>query len=143
MFNRAAFGVNNIFEWYNRRMDKVVAGLEGVRNIVDDILINAPSLSILKKRTRAFCDHCRQHGVTLKKTKLQLAVTEVEFGGFRLSKTGIQTSPDLLKGLCHMWRMRATVQDRLKGLESVRQTISIIVGKIVYCFHRAISTPSL
>ena len=87
-------------------MDKVIAGLEGVRKIVDDILIYAPSLSILKKRTRAFLDHCRQHGVTLKKTKSQLAVTEVEFGGFRLSKTGIQTSPDLLKSIREFPRPR-------------------------------------
>ena len=87
-------------------MDKVIAGLEGVRKIVDDILIYAPSLSILKKRTRAFLDHCRQRGVTLKKTKSQLAVTEVEFGGFRLSKTGIQTSPDLLKSIREFPRPR-------------------------------------
>ena len=80
-------------------MDKVVAGLEGVRKIVDDILIYAPTLTILKKRSRAFLDQCRQHGVTLKKAKSQFAVTEVDFGGFRLSTTGIQTSPDLLKSI--------------------------------------------
>ena len=97
--NRAAFGINSISEWYNRRMDKVVAGLEGVRKIVDDILIYAPTLSILKTRSRAFLDQCRQHCVTLKQAKSQLAVTEVDFGGFRLSSTGIQTSPDLLKSI--------------------------------------------
>ena len=97
--NRAAFGINSISEWYNRRMDKVVAGLEGVRKIVDDILIYAPTLSILKTRSRAFLDQCRQHCVTLKQAKSQLAVTEVDFGGFRLSSTGIQTSPHLLKSM--------------------------------------------
>ena len=48
-----------------------------------------------------------------------------------------------LKRLCHMWRMRAMALDRLKRFENVRQTISIIVGRIVFCFHRAISQPSL
>ena len=80
-------------------MDKVTAGLEGVRKIVDDVLIYAPSLSILKKRACAFLDRCRQHGVTLKRTKSQVAVTEVDFGGFRLSRTAFQTSPDLLKSI--------------------------------------------
>ena len=79
--------------------DAAAADLEGVRKIVDDILIYAPTLSILKKRTCAFLDQCRHHGVTLKQTKSQLAVTEVDFGGFRLSPTGIQTSPDLLKSI--------------------------------------------
>ena len=79
--------------------DDDAAGLEGVRKIVDDILICAPTLSILKKCTCAFLDQCRHHGVTLKQTKSQLAVTEVDFGGFRLSPTGIQTSPDLLKSI--------------------------------------------
>lgn len=87
-------------------MDKVVAGLEGVRKIVDDVLIYAPTLSILKKHTRAFLDQCRQHGVTLKQTKSQLAVTKVDFGGFRLSTTGIQTSPDLLKSIRDFPRQR-------------------------------------
>ena len=47
-------------------MDKVTAGLEGVRKIVnhDDILIQARSLtlSIPKKIACAFLDRCRQHG---------------------------------------------------------------------------------
>ena len=104
--NRAAFGINSISEWYNRRMDKVIAGLEGVRKIVDDILFYAPSLSILKKHTRALLNHCRQHGVTLKNKKSKVAVTEVDFGGFRLSKTGIQTSPDLLRSIREFPRPR-------------------------------------
>ena len=97
--NRAAFGINSISEWYNRRMDKVVADLEGIRKIVDDILVYAPSLSILKKRVHAFLEQCRHHGVTLKRAKTQVAVTEVDFGGFSLSATGIQSSPDLLKSI--------------------------------------------
>ena len=56
-------------------------------------------LSILKKHACAFLDHCRQDGVTLKETKSQVAVTEVDFGRFCLSRSGIQTSPDLLKSI--------------------------------------------
>ena len=63
-------------------MDKVIADLEGFRKIVDDNLIFAPSLPVLEKHTRAFLDQCRHHLVTLKQAKSQLAVTEVNFGGF-------------------------------------------------------------
>ena len=54
--NRAAFGISSISEWYNRRMDKVVNGLHGIRKIVDDVLVYAPTLSALKKRVHDFLD---------------------------------------------------------------------------------------
>lgn len=78
-------------------MDKVIAGLEGICKIVDDILNYNSSLPVQKNRTRSFLDQCRHHGATLKPTNSQLVVTGIVFGGFRLSSTGIQTSPDLLK----------------------------------------------
>ena len=99
MCNQAAFGINSISGWYNRRMDKVIPGIGEVHKIVDDVLMYAPSLFILKKRTCAFLDQCRYHGVTLMKPSLERAVTKVEFGGFCLSKTGIQTSPGVVKSV--------------------------------------------
>lgn len=87
--NRAAFGINSISEWYNHRMNKVITDLEGTRNIVDDILIYNSSLPVQKNRTRSFFDQCRHHGVTVKQTNSQLAVTDVLFVDFRLSSTGI------------------------------------------------------
>ena len=80
-------------------MDKVVNGLQGIRKIVDDVLVYAPTLSVLKKRVHDFLDHCYTHGVTLKRSKYQIAVSEADFGGFHLSETGIQFSFDLLKSI--------------------------------------------
>ena len=37
-----------------------------------------------------------KNGVTAKRSKSKVAVTEVDFDGFRLSETGIQCSPDFL-----------------------------------------------
>jgi hypothetical protein len=80
-------------------MDKVVNGLQGIRKIVDDVLVYAPTLSALKNRVNAFLDRCSTHGVTLKRSKSQIAVTEADFGGFYLSEMGIQCSSDLLKSI--------------------------------------------
>ncbi|CAB4041284.1 Hypothetical predicted protein, partial [Paramuricea clavata] len=82
--NQAAFGISSISECYNLRMDKVVNGLQGIRKIVDDVLVYAPTLSALKKRVHAFLDRCSKHGVTLKRSMSQIAVTEADFGGFHL-----------------------------------------------------------
>jgi hypothetical protein len=79
-------------------MDKVVNGLQGIRKIVDGVLVYTPTLSALKKRVHAFLDRCSTHGVTLKRSTSQIAVTEADFGGFHLS-TGIQCSSDLLKSI--------------------------------------------
>ena len=56
--------------------------------------------SALKKRVHTFLDRCFTHGVTLKRSKSQIAVTEADFGGFHLSELGIQCSSDLLKSIC-------------------------------------------
>ena len=80
-------------------MDKVVNGLQGIRKIVDDVLVYAPTLSALKNRVHAFLDRCSTHGVTLKRSKSQIAFTEADFGGFHLSEMGIQCSSDLLKSI--------------------------------------------
>ena len=97
--NRASFGISSISEWYNRRMDKVFNGLHGIFKIVDDVLVYAPTLSALKKRVYDFLDRCSTHGITLKRSKSQIAVREADFGGFHLSETGIQCSFDLLKSI--------------------------------------------
>ena len=76
-------------------MDKVVSGLQGIRKIVDDVLVYSP-MSALKKRVHDFLDRCSMHGVTLKRSKSQIAVREADFGGFHLSETGIQCSFELL-----------------------------------------------
>ena len=80
--NRAAFGISSISEWYNRRMDKVVNGLQGIRKIVYDVLVYAPTLSALKKRVHAFLDRCSTHGVTLKRSKSQIASLKLILADF-------------------------------------------------------------
>ena len=73
-------------------MDKVVSGLQGIRKIVDDVFVYAPAFSALKKRVHDFLDRCSTHGVTLKRSKSQIAVREADFGGFHLTETGIDFS---------------------------------------------------
>ena len=90
----------NISECYNHRMDKVTARLQSIRRL------RTPNHPTLKKCVHAFLDQCRQHGVVLKQKKSQIAVTKVEFGGYRLFRTGIQSSPDLLKSIRDFPRLR-------------------------------------
>lgn len=73
-------------------MDKVVHGLQGIREIVDDVLIYAPSLTTLKERVHAILARCSTNRVTLKRPNSQVAVTEAGFGGFHLSEMAIQCS---------------------------------------------------
>ena len=72
-------------------MDKVIAGLEGIRKIVDDILIYNSSLPVQKNRTRSFLDQCRHHGVTLKQTNSQLVVSLVVFACRQRESKPVQT----------------------------------------------------
>ncbi len=70
-------------------MDKVVHGLQGIRKIVDDVLVYAPSLPV-----PMFHTWCHTEAL-----KSQIAVTEADFGGFHLSEMDIYCSSDLLKSI--------------------------------------------
>ena len=75
---------------YNRRMNKVIAGIEGVCKIVDDILIHVRSLtlSVLKKRACPLLDRCRQHGATLSEQSRRfrlLKLISVDFASQKLA----------------------------------------------------------
>lgn len=95
-------------------------GLERVHKIYD------PSLSIMKRCACAFLDRCRQHGVTQKPTKSQVADTKVDFGGFRLTRTGIHSSPDLLKSTRDF--------PRLRKLTDLRSWLRLVTNMKISCY---------
>ena len=68
-------------------MDKVITGREGIRKVADDILVDAPSLSILTKHIHALHEEHRQHNFTCKPTKSPDALSEVNICGYHPFRT--------------------------------------------------------
>ena len=97
-FLRAPMGLSCSSDEFCRRSDKVIEGLPGIRKLVDDILIQAPNLSILRDRINSLLERCKSHNFTLSRKKLEIGES-VEFAGQIVSQTGVQPNPSYLQGI--------------------------------------------
>lgn len=78
--------------------DQAIMGLEGVRKIVDDLLIFARTWEELEQRVDAVLKRCRKHGITLSKDKIEIG-NEIKFAGFIISDQGTRPDPTKLEAI--------------------------------------------
>ena len=97
-FLRAPMGLSCSSDEFCRRSDLIVEGLQGVRKLVDDILVQAPDLETLQNRIKELLGRCRENNFTLSRKKLEIGES-VEFAGQIISHNGVQPNPDYLQGI--------------------------------------------
>ena len=90
---RAPMGLNASGDEFCRRTDEAMEGLEGVKKLVDDILIYAPNDKVLLDRILAIFKRCHEWGITLAKGKFQYS-NSVKFAGFIVNETGSTPDPE-------------------------------------------------
>ena len=88
------FGLTNAPPSFQRMMDKVLDGLEGVRVYLDDILITAADEEEHLRRLRAVFQRLRDVRLTLKAKKTSLGVAKASFLGFCVDRHGVMPEPD-------------------------------------------------
>lgn len=88
-FKRLMFGMNCAAEVFQREMEKILKGLEGVIIFIDDILIFGRSKAEHDRRPAAVMDRLKQHGLTVNQRKCQFGRSKVTFMGHELSAQGI------------------------------------------------------
>ena len=84
---------------YNQRFDNLIEKMEDKTKNVDDVLIWDHSLERHWWRIIEFMELCGRNGIILNAKKLQLAKHEVEFGGFRISKTTVKPAEKYLSSI--------------------------------------------
>ena len=97
-FLRAPMGLSCSSDEFCRRSDEVVRDLPGVRKLVDDILVQAPTMEALKDRISELLKRCRKHHFTLSQKKFEIG-RKVNFAGFVISREGVFPNPDKLQGI--------------------------------------------
>ena len=90
---RAPMGLNSSGDEFCRRTDEAMEGLEGVKKLVDDILIFAPDDETLLERIVNVFKRCSEWGITLAKSKFQYG-NSVKFAGFIVNETGWKPDPE-------------------------------------------------
>jgi len=80
------------------RTDEAFKGLDFIKKIVDDGMIQAPDYDTLFKRIRQVLQRCREHGITISKEKLMIG-EEIKMAGFIISSGGVKADPDKVRAI--------------------------------------------
>ena len=88
----AQMGLCSSGDEFCHRTDEALGNINGVKKLVDDILIFAPDDEILLKRIREVFTKCAKWGITLAKNKFQYG-NSVKFAGFIVNENGSKPDP--------------------------------------------------
>ena len=89
-FLRMPFGLCNAAQAFQRFMDMVTRGLDGVYLYIDDILVVSSTLEEHETRLRKLLSRLTEYGLIVNPSKSILAATEVNFLGFTINAEGVK-----------------------------------------------------
>lgn len=124
-YTRLMFGINCAPEMFQKLMEQMLSGCEGVLVYIDDIVVHAPTKEVHDKRLRNVLDRLREFNVLLNKDKCMFGVPQIRFIGHILTASGITPIHD------HLAAVRE-FRTPLTG-EEVRSFLGLVnyVGKFI------------
>jgi transposase InsO family protein len=87
-YTRMPFGLRNSGQTFQRLMDRVIAGLDGVFCYLDDILVASPDPDSHRRHLQQLFDRLRQYGLVLNANKCVFGHPAVEFLGHSVTGDG-------------------------------------------------------
>lgn len=100
-FTRLLFGVNCAPEIFQKTMDNVFRGLDGVIVYIDDILIFADTIEKLEQLETEVRQRLTTHNLTLNEEKCYRRMETVDFLGWKVSNDGISPSDEKVKAIAN------------------------------------------
>ena len=101
-YKRLCFGVNSLPKQFQFALQKTLQGLEGVRNIADDIIIWGKTQKEHDTRLEALMKRLFESNLTLNDSKCAFNVDSIWFCGYILSKDNISADKHRIKALVNM-----------------------------------------
>ena len=111
-FKRMPFGISSAPEFFQREMEKILHGLEGVVCMMDDVLVFGSTPAEHWDRLKKVLGKISASGMTLKKEKCEFARSEVKFMGHIISAAGIKPDPDKVKAILELEPPRNKTEGR-------------------------------
>lgn len=93
-FNVLPFGISSAPEYFQKQMNRVLCGLDGVLCLIDDVLVYGNNEGKHKTRLEAVLRRIQNEGVTLNKEKSEVGKRELKFLSFVIDGDGIRADPD-------------------------------------------------
>ena len=101
-FLRLPFGLCSSSDIMQRAMEDMLEGIDGVKVIVDDILVWGNSDTEHDSRLKQVLDRVRSGGLQLNPDKADVGKTEVNYVGHILSRDGVKPNPERIRAVLDM-----------------------------------------
>ena len=101
-FNVLPFGISSGSEKFQKTMNQILLGLEGVECNIDDVLIHGKDQQQHDERLEAVLKRLLEAGVTLNLDKYVFSTKQVKFLGHVISSNGIEVDPDKVKAIADL-----------------------------------------
>jgi hypothetical protein len=101
-WKRYPFGLISAQDEFQRKMEEIFQGLEGLKILVDDLLIYGATREEHDRRLADVLERAKQKGVKFNRSKCQIAVQSVCYFGHIISNAGIKPDPEKLRAINEM-----------------------------------------
>ncbi|KAJ8385135.1 hypothetical protein AAFF_G00192760 [Aldrovandia affinis] len=98
-YKRLLFGVSSASEQYQHEIAAALAGIEGVENISDDVIVHARDQETHDKRLHTVMKRLEESGLTLNPDKCQFNMDRLVFMGILLSEKGIGPTEERVRAV--------------------------------------------
>lgn len=100
-FKKMSFGLCNSPSTYQRMMDIVLSGLQGIEIFIfmDDIIIYSQTLEEHMQKLRRVLERLKEAGLTLQPDKCHFLRRKVVYLGHVISENGVQPDPDKIRAV--------------------------------------------
>ena len=101
-FKKMPFGISSAPEHFQKRMSKILSGLDGVLCLMDDILVFESNKEEHDKRLRAALGRIEAAGATLNPSKCKFGKSQQTFLGHLVDQEGIRADPEKTSAVTKM-----------------------------------------
>ncbi|XP_045541427.1 uncharacterized protein K02A2.6-like [Papilio machaon] len=98
-YTRLVFGLSSAPAIFQRAMETVLSGLEGVLCLLDDILVTGRNREEHLARLSSVLQRLEEAGLTLQKDKCEFFKDEISYLGYVINKNGLKKSPEKVKAI--------------------------------------------
>ncbi|XP_055615344.1 uncharacterized protein K02A2.6-like [Toxorhynchites rutilus septentrionalis] len=109
-FTRLPFGISSAASTFQRIMDEILTGIEGVQSYLDDIMIGSDTIEALIATTYEVLDQLKKHKVKVNLSKSEFLVREIQYLGHKVSERGLSPSDEKVKAIKEAPRPRDVSQ---------------------------------
>ena len=100
--NRLPFGISTCGDIFQAAMDRILEGLDGCVNYLDDLLVMGDTEEEMLKSLDRVLARLKEHGVRLKGSKCQFNLKEVTYLGWLISGTDLKPVSEKIEALLKM-----------------------------------------